>query len=267
MTEPRHLSEVEIAASLMSGARRPVCPVPGCVSCAAKLDEAHLAAREFHTHVLPATLPQIRGRLSHAGRGWSAWPRWLVAPLAAAATVAIVLAVWPHERAGPPDDVVLRAKGGADARDQVEIFVQRDHAVHRLAPGDAVQPGDALRFVVDPGAARFVLVVSIDGALQVNTYYPFDGTASAALPPGPAPVALDDSVILDGVLGDERVWVLLSAAPVTVDSVRPQLLRLASAGAAAVAVADGDALTRGLPGVAAITLRLHKVRNAEFRPR
>jgi len=259
MIEAHHLSELEITASLLPGAPRPTCAVPGCVACAARLDEAHGAAREFHDR-MPQTLAQVRARMArHAPAPW--WRGWtgrlLAGPLAVAAAVAIAFALWPGQRTEPsgggPD---LRAKG---SREDVRVFVRRGDAVHRLAELGAVQPGDALRFVVDPHGARFVLIMSIDGARRISTYYPFDGSASAALPARAGQVELDGSVVLDDTIGDERIWVLLSDEPVAVDRVRPELARLAEQGVVAAQAADDGAVTAGLPGVRAVSVRLHKV--------
>lgn len=220
-----HLSEHAITASLLPGAARPRCEVPGCTTCEAALDEAHGAGQTFREQILPRTLPAIRARIERPAPWWRAkW--WLTGPLAMAAAAAVALAVWPRAPEVPVHggDPVLIAKGGP-SDDDLRIFVQRDGAVHRLAEDRRVQAGDSIRFVVEPRGARYALVVSLDAAGTYSVYAPFDGTASLALAGGELPAELPDSVVLDATLGDERLWLVLSDAPVTAAAVRPQLER------------------------------------------
>lgn len=279
MTGPsRHLTEIEIAGSLLPGAPRPSCEVAGCTACAARLDEAQAAARAFHDRVLPRSLPQLRARREAASRWWR-MPHWLAGPLVFAAAAVIAVAVWPRAGgvsppgAGSDPAPYIGHKGGIPG---LRVFARRGGAVRELVDGSAVEPGDAIRFVVDPRGGqypvdpssgvypvappegRYALIVSIDGAGHTSVYYPFDGTASAPLPASSAPIELDGSVVLDDVLGNERLWALLSAEPLQVEQIRPQLARLAGQGNAAIAAAGSLALTAGLPGVRATTLRLAK---------
>ena len=271
MTQPpHHLSDLEITASLVPGATRPRCGVPDCTACEARLDEAHAAARAFHAGS-PQRLATLQRRMAKRSpvRWWQGDARrWLAAPIGAVVMAGVALALWarshdarvadPPVAAGP----VIRTKGAHTAGDDVRMFVSRAGVAHRWSPGDAVQPGDAIRFVVDPRGTRYVLVVSIDGARKISTYYPFDGEASAGLPAVAGPVELDGSIVLDETLGDERIWVLLSAEPLAAGQLRPALAQLAARGTAAVLAAPDDILIDGLvgqSGVRAVSLALHKV--------
>jgi hypothetical protein len=240
-----HLSQHAITASLVPGAARPRCEVPGCTACEAALDEAHGAARDFRDQILPRTLPAIRARLERPAPWWRAkW--WLTGPLAMAAAAAVALAVWPRapEPAVHGGDPVITAKGGP-SDDDLRIFVKRGGAVHRLAGDGAVQPGDSIRFVVEPRGARYALVVSLDAKGAYSVYAPFDGAASLALAGGELPAELPDSVVLDDTLGDERLWLVLSDAPISAAAVRPQLERGGQvSGARVIAVT----LHKGLAG-------------------
>jgi hypothetical protein len=267
-SEPRHLNEQQLAAALLAGAAPPRCAVPGCVSCAARLEEAKALAQEFHQRVLPRTLPQLRAR---GGPWWASWTRpWLMAPAGVLAAAAVLFLVWPRQPpiidtsnhrpgpalTGPQPDV--RHKGPLDAHDDAHIFVRSGEQVRRLGDDEVVHPADSIRFVVDPRRARHVLVVSIDGAQQISVYVPFAGLTSLPLPQGDAPIELEGSVVLDGTLGEERLWILLSDEPISVAAVRPALERLVAAGAAAVLAANPDQLVAELPGVRAQSWVLHK---------
>lgn len=297
----RHLSERELAAALLPGAAPPICPVPGCRACAEKLAEQARLARSFHDEVLPRTLPAL---LARAARGeadapdepaaegakldertpapaqaarTSPPPRgswlssllrpWIAGPLVAAALVLLWIAVRPAERsdagpAGSPGEAPYVGVKGDD--DPVRLFSRRAGAVRPLDDGAEVLPGDALRFSV-AAAARYALVVSIDGAGVFSVYAPFGGARSEPLADGvtaAAPVELSGSVVLDDTLGDERLWALLSDEPVEVARVRPLLERLAAAGPAAVrdasAATVADELRAAVPGLRVTSWLLRK---------
>jgi len=124
-------------------------------------------------------------------------------------------------KGGPGLQLVARRVNGAAG----DVFV--------VDPGATLATGDAVRFVVDTGGARFVLVVSVDGAGQINVYYPFGGTASAQLD-GRDRVTLDGSIVLDDAPGPERIWAVLSDRAVAVDELRAQLTAVAAGGASAI---------------------------------
>ena len=198
-------------------------------------------------------------RAERASQAW--WRRWtrpaLLGPLVAAAALAMLL-WWPREPAGIAVDAGadLRSKG---ADEQVRVYARRAGQVLRLAPGAQVQPGDALRLVVEPRGARYLLVLSVDGALASSVYHPLGGTASAALPSGMAEVELEGSLVLDETLGPERLWLLFSERPLQVAQVQARLQALISGGAGAVLGAGDDALTGELDGVEALTWSWTKV--------
>lgn len=280
--EPRHLTERQLAAALLPGAEAPVCPVPGCTACPARLEEAQRIARQFHDEVLPRTLPNVQGaggkpHLAPRGFFSQLLRPWALGGLAAAAAALIF---WVKLRPRPPELLEDGPDGGAVTEDGqpylgvkgsddlgIRVYVWQGERAHRVTDGFTVHPGDSLRFVLDVHVAPQVLVVSIDGAQQISVYYPFGGDASAPLPEPMSEqeaghrvdlIELPDSVELDATLGDERLWVILSDAPLPLASLRPRLERLAAGGAAAVAAAGTAELLEGLPGTRALTLLLHK---------
>ena len=87
----------------------------------------------------------------------------------------------------------------------------------QLLPGGTTMPGDALRFRVFAPRARFLALLSVDGA----------GTLSSYLPPAPmllplraeARQELAGAIEMDEVLGAERLIALLCPQRLTVDLV------------------------------------------------
>ncbi len=299
-----NLNELQLAAALLPGAAPPICPVPGCRRCAERLVEQERLARTFHDEVLPRTLPALLARAAQEDAGALAAktaakidekieapsaaptsPRpargswissllrpWLAGPLVAAALLLLWIAVRPAAPAGPPaptgDAPYLGVKGDDDP---VRLFARRAGAVRPLDDGAEVLPGDALRFAVASAvpsaapAARYALVVSIDGAGAISVYAPFGGERSERLAsdaPDGAPIELSGSVVLDDTLGDERLWALLSDEPIEVARVRPLLERQAAAGPAAVRAASAatlaDELGAAVPGLRVTSWLLHK---------
>lgn len=281
--KPAHLTELQLAAALVPDAAQPSCPVPGCTACAAKLAEARGTARQFHEEVLPRTLPRITGspeptsapapRKRTAPRGFFLnllRPAPIGGLLAVTAAV-VVWVKWPKPAQLIEDDPAGSGETptpyvGVKGDDAVRAYVRRDAQVLPLDDGGAVHPGDAIRFSVDPSAARYALVVSIDGAQQISVYVPFGGQASEAVVPpkveeaGGSPYGhawLPGSVELDDTLGDERLWIVLSDVPVDFTAVQPALRQIAAGGAAAVAAAATARLT-DFPGTRVRSMLLHK---------
>lgn len=222
-----------------------------CAQCNLLVEEAAARAREFHAHVLPRTLPRLLSRLAarpthpcslRSRLRASLCPR-LAGPLAVAVAALLYLA-WPLP---PPASPTVAVKGAAGF--PPHILLRRHGAVTIIDDGATLQPGDALAFSVPTGVARYALVVSIDGAQRINVYSPFAGEASALIPlgAGVASVSLEPAIILDEVLGPERLWLLLSESPLSVASLRPTLERLAAAGPAAVRAAGARALLADVP--------------------
>lgn len=291
-----HLTELQLAQALLPGAAQPSCPVAGCTACAARLEEARATAAHFHEEVLPRTLAQVRDvreadAAATAATGKAAEPPKRLAPraffptmmaslfrppvlgaLAAAAAAAVLWVKWPRpapllvedelgdrgDAGGPvgPDDAYVGVKGD----EAVRAYLRRAGEISPLVDGDDVQPGDAIRFLVDARRGHHVLVVSVDGAQQVSVYFPFGGDGSQELAQG-AEQELPGAVELDATLGDERIWILMSRAPLAVAEIRPALDRIAAGGAAAVVAATAKDLTAGAPlasGVHVETMLLHK---------
>jgi hypothetical protein len=89
-----------------------------------------------------------------------------------------------------------------------------------IGSGDEVAPGDRLRFRPLPlwPQARYIQVGSVDGTGGYSPFYPAGDGVSVALPVRGEP--LDGSIRLDDAPGPERLFVVLSATPLSTRDVR-----------------------------------------------
>lgn len=194
------------------GARSTEAPshLAGCPSCAVRLAAASAARESTATRPLPwETAPVSTAQVSTATQRpepTAARRRAWVAPaLALAASVALAVGVAVGGRGLQDDRGVdgVRTKGaigrlsipgaapGRDDRDRVD--------------GEALRPGDIVQWVVSLGAPRWVTIVGRDGAGTVGVYFP-EGATAARVEAGES-VALDRSLTLDAVPGDEALTV------------------------------------------------------------
>lgn len=152
----------------------------------------------------------LASRLEQPKRRWLFW-----LPLVAVATAALGVFIF---REPPEDDATVKGSLVFSA------FRQRENAAaEELASGAIVKPRDRIRFSVRTPADGFVAVLSRDGAGHASVYYPF--SASQAAPHGAQDTLLPDAIMLDGVLGTERVWALFSARPFELGPLLQQLER------------------------------------------
>ena len=217
-----------------------------CAACREELEERRKAAAHFESKVLPASLPKVRARVEAPHVRPLGRVVWLVPALAAAAMALLVLR--PRGPSGEELAGDLRVKGGVT----LQAFARRESSVFEVHEGQKLRPGDALRFVVWPGEHSHLAIASMDGRGQVSVYFPQQGGESQAIPPGQRfelPLAIE----LDQALGKERVFALLSDAPLELAQVTSQLEALGTAAAQA-----DVAPVLALPGTAQATLRFEK---------
>jgi hypothetical protein len=176
--------------------------------------QATLAERAAERALFDATAGAVWTRIAAQGRARRR-RRWIALPalVAALGAVALVIAARGH---GPVDRGYVGPKGAAS----IEIVCRRAGAVFALGPDDEVAPGDELRFTPLPVRpdARFVHVGSVDGTGRYTPFYPLAGAAGVVLPAPGQP--LDGGIRLDAAPGPERLFVVLSAAALSVDAVR-----------------------------------------------
>ena len=179
--------------------------IVACAMCADRKDQLARSSEEFAN--LSAGRPGWAERIREgaARRGPAAFlaarGRAFAGAAAAIAAVAAVLLI-----ANPPVADDRRSKG---VPLQLEVFVKRrGGGVDSLLFGSRVASGDALRFRVSAATDGFLGLVSADGAGKVASYLPGDAQALLPVRAG-SPVVLDDSIVLDDVLGHERLTAFL----------------------------------------------------------
>lgn len=236
-----------------------------CAACRQEDQNLRRDRERFDSQVLDRSLPILRARwdAEHGARaqdpGAASW--WgrgsalaqisrMAAPAAALAmAVLLVSRVRLDEHAGrlPTTPVAglpsVTAKGGA-GRPTFAAVAQQDKRVFAVVTGAALRPGDRLRFVLDPGPHRFALIASVDGAGRTSIYYPFGGTASAAVTPHQR-LEIPGSIVLDDAPGPERVYALYSDRPLTATAVEQELRLVGQAGAAAIRQRETITVTAG----------------------
>ena len=142
---------------------------------------------------------------------------WLGGALALAAVLALTLGKLVRN----PDVSEgggTRSKGPA----HLSFFVSRGGQVFEGLPGQAVAPGDQLRFAVTSSKKAYVAVFSLDAAGTASTYHPTTGATATGMTAS-SQHALDSAVELDGVLGKELLFGVFCDAPFPVEPLRREL--------------------------------------------
>lgn len=188
-----------------------------CATCQQRHQE-RLAERALFQELAPplgGALPVAPAVAKAAPR--RRFARFAVAAGALAAALALVPAVRHLQRE------TTSTKGELALR----FFVLHGGVVREGAPGERVQPGDQLRFGLDPRAVagRYAALFNRDAAGKVNVYFP-DRAAPGALAarvPATEGDLLPYSIRLDEVLGTERLHLLLCGEPVALDPIQRRL--------------------------------------------
>lgn len=224
MNAPPHVSNLTLEALSMdalSPQERDATQahLDACLTCRARAEELASYRRHFTAQVLPRA-----DRLPSRAAPWRfPWRPWVPALTACSAVLLAVALIWVPM---PPDEPEFSPKGGT----LFQLFAHRGERTWKVEEGEALSPGDQVRFVVEGQGLPYVLVVSVDGAGQVNTYFPFGGTQSGLLPSNGLPVEIPGSVVLDNAPGPERLFALFSRQPLTFESVAPALKELSAGG-------------------------------------
>jgi hypothetical protein len=186
------------------------------------LSEHH---REFEVTLKPAMRSRLHQKMRREVSRSQSW-HWV---LSVAVPACVLVIAWQALRPREPVEPDLLAKGGG----AMTVFVKRGENVGRLVDGAPARAGDALRFRVQPGPHRHLLISSVDAAGTVAIHVPPGGQHSARIEPG---VTWDSpqSVVLDGTPGPARIFALFSNRPLTASAVRAALERLGRSGADAI---------------------------------
>lgn len=207
--------------------------VDACESCRAEVDATLAAHRKFRVEVMPRTLPEVERRTAP----WRFLGFAALVPALGAAALVLLVRTSPTDTGAALDDGTLPADVRVKDSAGLDVVLRRDGRITRAAPGTTFRAGDELRFVVHAAGRTHALLVGIDAKGTVSVYAPFDGTASLALPAGPN-AELPGSIQLDDTPGPERLFLLLSAAPLAVSDLRPSLDALAARGPDALRSTD-----------------------------
>jgi hypothetical protein len=189
-----------------------------CLGCRGEW-EGRLSDQDyFRKHVMPRRSEALAAD-SRRGPSWS-W-RWLTPAVALAAVVAVAVngSTLRHVVAG--SEAELGFKGGP----ALEVFAKRGEAVFAVKPGVRLATGDRLRFVIEPGSARFLLIASIDGEGNVSPLFPtlaeaagdsdHRGEKRESAPVSLGRQELPGSVELDNAPGPESVFAWFTSQPIS----------------------------------------------------
>ena len=171
----------------------------GCALCREASDVLSQAEAEFRASAMPLRAPRRKARRALL---------WGAGALAAAA--ACILALQPTAS--------LRSKGPGAS---LGMYVQHGQDVRRALPGEALVPGDSVRFSYSSREASYLAILSRDGAGVATIYFP-QGLEMAAVP------AAEDALLplatrLDGVLGEETVLALFCPSARALEPLREAL--------------------------------------------
>jgi anti-sigma factor RsiW len=180
----------------------------GCARCSSRSEELRNEEAKFAAEPLPPVLASPRRIVPRQVRWFAA------AGLLAAALFVLVVVPRRTDRDGE------RTKGSPMG---FRFYVDHAGNVRPGGPDERVEPGDALRFVFSTSDARYLAVLSVDGARRASTYYPAAG-GPALQPPGPG-FALPASTVLDETLGRETIYGVACVAPFDVEALRRVLER------------------------------------------
>jgi len=199
-----------------------------------ELDEA--AAEEIRAHLKTCaacreTAESMRPReLLPPLRAVPSRPRRSIRLVAAVAGVAAAAGVLLILRPSGPRE---RSKGSGFA---LGMYVQHGGEVRRAGSGEAIAPGDAVRFTVTAPSDGYVAVLSLDAQGRGSIYYPA-GSRAAPLVAG-SDVALPLGTRLDSSVGEERIVGLFCASAIELEPLRAALER------SALSIPDGCQVTR-----------------------
>lgn len=161
--------------------------------------------REQHWNKLKTRLAEESQRKSFS-LGWLR--PWAVAASVAVLAVLVIWGVWPREIPGSSEGTVAY-KGIFSA----QIVARRDGQQFFVEPNAALQPDDALRFVVTTATPGYLCIASLDETGKLFPYYP---NTDPQVGPNPVSIKkagrheLAGSIVLDEFTGREWLVILFS---------------------------------------------------------
>jgi hypothetical protein len=195
----------ELSRERLEAAAAHLAECPSCFERRAELDRARTDFLERFP-----VLPVRRARPFRAA--------WAGGALAAAAALVLVVSVLRAPAGTSESDTGTRSKGSR----RLSFFVKHGETVTEGGPGQRVEPGDRLRFVLSSDRPGDFAILSLDGAGTASVYYPSGLTESRRFEALRAH-ALDDAIELDGVLGRERIFGVFCDSPFALEPLRRRL--------------------------------------------
>lgn len=174
-----------------------------CQECTGRLQKIQAGFAAFPGVDERALLAKIRTRAdARQTSGVGAWLKRYFAPLALVTAVAVAVVFVPRD-----EDPTLRMKGAA----ALHVYVDREGTAVELTSGQAVQPGQALRFTIDLEQTAWVTIVGVEASGTLYRVFPRD-SAAAQLAAG-RQQALPGAVALDEAPGSETLHLVTCPAP------------------------------------------------------
>jgi len=199
-------------------------------------------AKELAAYPPGPAVAQIEARLRRLPRRRRTW----IAPLVAAAGLAVIAAVVVRPHAPAQQTETTRVKGAA----RLLAYKQAGDEAERLDPDAVVRAGEVIQLRYNAGGARHGVIASIDGSGGVTLHFP--ASADAPTDVGPGTRTLPEAFALDDAPRFERFFLVTANEPIDVATTLDALRGLARRGDASDAVLD-------LPsGLHQVSLRLRK---------
>ena len=219
--------------------------IDACERCRTRWRELNEDKERFVQYVYPRTVGNVTSRVvvtSWIDRLRLFGPWRILGPamgVAAAALVAVLVVTnGGGDKGGgtqSEDEVYVGVKGGkasgggagaqadlglkGDSRIEFEVVAQREHeGQFTVKEGTVLKPGDKIRFVVNSGGAKYVLIGSKDGAGNFTVYHPYAGEKSIGIERGEH--ELPGAIQLDEVAGKEKLFAVFSTEPLKADDVK-----------------------------------------------
>ncbi len=196
-----------------------------CPRCQERMEERDQARETFRREVYPLTVEAVvaagAGAPAPSARRASWIFRWALGGAAAMALVLVGLWIgWPR-----PDPAAGGGRAGLHGikgPPAIQVFVKRGERVFEVREGEPLRPKDRIRFVVSLPQPGYLRVLSLNGD-DATSFYPPPGAAPVRLPAGrqelPGATELDDGA------GPERLWVVFSDEPLSVEEARVRVRR------------------------------------------
>ncbi len=212
--------------------------VAGCERCRARKSAFDEQARSY-LEKNPAFVPPLRARSKQQSRRSRRMQLFAAgaSALAAAAALALVLRT-PEKSPVGGEESGTRIKGDS----HVAFFVKRGDRVVKGGPGEQLQPGDQLRFTATLQRPKHLAILSRDARGVASVYYPAQ-PVTTPLRAG-ADIALENSVELDDVLGEERIYAVFCDGPIVVEELRTALERTGEISVSAGCSVDRSAFVK-----------------------